>query len=175
MFPIYLTLKFLLILTRTPSPPLQSTWNKPFAMPYQHSRSSSPSGIEKRIWIGYKNSIALVGEFRVYNFFLSVTREEEVTTYYSSEPLCGRQNPRSGVGREAGWLQVINITRNHTLGWQIRRVNSKFMLNKTHYFFITIYKCMWIITGRLCHVMWSTKWHNLPPQTFNVLVGLLTR
>lgn len=67
-------------------------------MPYQHGRFSSPSGIEKRIGIGYKNSIALVGGFRVYNFFLSVTREEEVT-YYSVGPLCGRQNPRSGVGR----------------------------------------------------------------------------
>jgi hypothetical protein len=22
-----------------------------------------------------------------------------------------------------------------------------------------------VITGRLCHIMWSRKWHNLPPQT----------
>jgi len=37
----------------------------------------------------------------------------------------------------------------------------KVYVELTH-FFVTTNKCM-IITGRLCHIMWWRKWHNLLP------------
>ncbi len=33
------------------------------------------------------------------------------------------------LGWWVGWLQVMDVTRNCSLGWRIQRVNSKFMLS----------------------------------------------
>jgi hypothetical protein len=141
--PIYLHLKFLLILTHTPSSssPLQCTWNKPFAMPYQHSRSSSLSGIEKRISELHIRILLLwlVG-LGFTNFFSSLVtrgRRSHLLLLLLGAPL-RKAKPKELGGSFIGWLQVMNVTRNRnrSLGWRIPQVNSKFIFNK-HIILIT--------------------------------------
>jgi len=48
----------------------------------------------------------------------------------------------------------------YALGWQIQQFFEELHGHYTH--FGPYYECM-IIIGRLCHIMWSWKWHNLPP------------
>ncbi len=58
--------------------------------------------------------------------------------------------------------------RDHSMTLRYGLVDSTFIKKFLfHRDFDYYYKCL-IITRRLCHRMWSRKWHNLPPQVLNV-------
>lgn len=127
--------------TRPSKVPLQHTWNKPFAMPYQHSRSfksvrNRKKGSESDIRILLLWSVSL--GFTNFSFVWHGKKKSPTTC--PSPFVEGKTQGAGWAGRshnegQAGWLQVImDVTRNRSLGWRIRQVNSKFMLNKTHYF-----------------------------------------
>lgn len=48
----------------------------------------------------------------------------------------------AGPITRVGWLQVMDVTRNRSLGWRIQRVNFKIHVELRHIISITIYKCM---------------------------------
>jgi hypothetical protein len=60
------------------------------------------------------------------------------------------------------WARVGSFHNIWGLGWQIQYIFYKNHVKQT--FWSLFCECR-IITRRLCHILWSRKWHNLPPQT----------
>ncbi len=77
-------------------------------------------------------------------------------------PLCCVRHQASPLGwaltmHRTYWAEGKTIPH----GVPDSRIKKKFMFNRD---FGHSYECM-IITRRLCHTLWSRKWHDLPPQT----------
>jgi hypothetical protein len=82
-----------------------------------------------------------------------------------------RQALRQSLLKQDRWpTKHSKQQQDHSMTLMSRMVNSpsfffffKIHVQQTH--FGEYWECM-IMAGRLWNILWSTKWHNLPPQTY---------